>query len=108
MPCTQHTHLYAGQTFYASVIDLHGLLGVGALDVLLDMVSFANPFRGHRVLTPVRIAVVPAMVEQGNKVSERTCLGPNTYYACETKHVERGAVQGLLIQRPGVAGRRMQ
>jgi hypothetical protein len=66
---------------YASVIDLHGLPGVGALDVLLDMVSFANPFRGHRVLTPVRIAVVPAMVEQGNKVSERNMFG--------TKHLLR-------------------
>ena len=75
----------------------------------LDIFLKSKPFRGVLVLTPVRIAVVPAMVEQGNKVRERTCLGPNTYYACETKHcVERGVVQGLLIQRPVVAGGRMQ
>jgi hypothetical protein len=66
---TTHTHSQ-GRTFYALVIDLHGLLGVDALDVLLDLIYFATPFRGYRVLTPVRIAVVPAMGEQGNKVSE--------------------------------------
>ena len=73
---------------YASVIDLHGPLGVaGALDVLVDMVRFVTPFRGHLVITFVLIAVVPATVEQGNKVSERTSLEPNTYYTCKTSIV---------------------
>ena len=69
-------------TFYASVIDLHGLLGVaGALDVFLDICSIIIPFRGRRGRTPVRTAVVPATVEQGNKVSERNMFG--------TKHLLR-------------------
>ena len=64
---------------YASVADLHGLLGVVPSDVRLHVAHVAIPFRGQLVLAPVRVAVEPAMVEQENQVSERTCLGPNTY-----------------------------